>query len=257
VVSIDGAPRFLIDAGPGTFLRLGELGLDLERLDTVLLTHFHIDHSGDVPGFVKSRDLSYDHALTFRFYGPEGGGVYPGTRAFVDSLFGPHGAFGCLRDFRNELTLDPHELPSRADAPVQEIVHEGDLRVTSIAVDHGDVPAVAYRIERGAHAVVVSGDLASRNDNLIRLAQGADLLVYDTTVRDPPAAPPVLYTLHTTPRRIGEVAAAAHVGAVLLSHLPDGVEAAQDELLRSIRGAYHGSVRLASDCMRVSLADRP
>lgn len=61
VLTIDGTPRILIDAGPGAFVRLGEMGVDLERVDTILLTHLHVDHAGDVPGFVKSRDLSYDH----------------------------------------------------------------------------------------------------------------------------------------------------------------------------------------------------
>ena len=233
VVSFDGTPRLLVDAGPGAFLRLGEMGIDLERLDTILLTHLHIDHAGDVPGFLKSRDLSYDHPLTFRFYGPEEGGVYPGTRAFIETLFGAKGAFAYVTSFRNTLTLESHELPSRAEAPIQEVFREGEVVVTSIAVDHDDAPAVAYRIEHGGHALVMSGDLASKNDNLVRLAHDADLLVYDTSVRDPPASPPSLYTLHTTPARIGQVAAAAHVRALLLSHLPASVEVAEEEVLRS------------------------
>ena len=61
-VLVDGEPRVLIDVGPGTFLRLGELELDLDALDTVLLTHLHVDHAGDLPGFVKARE----HANTDR-----------------------------------------------------------------------------------------------------------------------------------------------------------------------------------------------
>ena len=253
VVSIDGTPRILIDAGPGAFVRLGEMGVDLERVDTILLTHLHVDHAGDVPGFVKSRDLSYDHPLTFRFFGPEAGGEYPSTRAFLETLFGAHGAFAYLPKFKNQLTLEPHDLPTRPDAPIQELLREKDVHVTSIAVDHDDVPAVAYRIEHGGHAVVVSGDLASKNDNLIRLARDADLLVYDAAVRDPPGSGPGLYALHTPPKRIGEVAAAAHVRAVLLSHLTPGVEEATDEVLRSVKAGYGGPVHFATDCIRVDL----
>jgi ribonuclease BN (tRNA processing enzyme) len=254
VVSVDGTPRILLDAGPGAFVRLGEMGLDLERLDTVLLTHLHVDHAGDVAGFVKSRDLTYDQPLTFRIYGPEGGGAYPSTRAFVDDLFGAHGAFAYLPSFRNELTLEAHDLPAGAAAPVHEVPRDETLHVTSIAVDHDDVPAVAYRVEHGGHAVVVSGDLASKNDNLIRLAAGADLLVYDTAVRDPPGSAPGLYALHTAPKRIGEVAAAAHVRALVLSHLPPAVLRAEDEVVRSVRAAYRGPVRFATDCLRLDVA---
>jgi ribonuclease BN (tRNA processing enzyme) len=209
VVLIDGVARALVDAGPGAFVRLGEMGIDLHRLDTILLTHLHIDHSGDLPGFVKSRDLTYDEPLRFRFFGPSGGGDYPGTKAFVDRMFGAQGAFAYLPKFRNILKLDAVDLPTAQDAPIREVVREEDFRVTSVAVDHGDAPAVAFRVEHAGHAVVVSGDLASKNDNLARLAEGANLLVYDASVLDPPGSPSQLYDLHTAPKRIGEVAAQA------------------------------------------------
>jgi len=253
VVLVDGVARVLVDVGPGAFVRLGELGLDLGRLDTILLTHLHVDHSGDVPGVVKARDLSFDEPLVFRFFGPAGGGDYPSTAAFVERLFGKQGAFAYLATFRNRLRLDAVDLPIAPDAPIHEVLREADLRVTSVAVDHGDVPAVAFRIEHAGHAVVVSGDLASKNDNLARLAAGADVLVYDTTVLDPPASPPVLYDLHTAPRRIGEVAAAARVKSLLLGHVTLAVERSADAVLRSVHASYAGPTRLASDCLRVDL----
>ena len=253
VVLVDGAARVLVDVGPGAFVRLGELGLDLRRLDTILLTHLHVDHSGDVPGVVKARDLSFDEPLVFRFFGPAAGGDYPSTTTFVERLFGKEGAFAYLAKFRNRLKLDAVDLPTAPDAPIHDVLREADLRVTSVAVDHGDVPAVAFRIEHAGHAVVVSGDLASKNDNLVHLAEGADLLVYDTTVLDPPGSPPVLYELHTAPRRIGEVAAAAHVKSLLLGHVTPDVERSADAVIRSVHAHYAGPTRLASDCLRVDL----
>jgi ribonuclease BN (tRNA processing enzyme) len=254
VLFIDGVARALVDVGPGAFLRLGEMDIDLHRIDTVLLTHLHIDHSGDLPGFVKSRDLTYDEPLVFRIFGPAGGGDYPSTTVFVDHLFGPQGAFAYLRKFRNALQLDAVDLPIAQGAPIREVLREADFHVTSVAVDHGDAPAVAYRIEHAGHVLVVSGDLASKNDNLAHLAEGADLLVYDTSVLDPPDSPAPLYDLHTSPGRIGEVAAKARVKSLLLSHIPPGVETAEDAVLRSVRASYGGPTRFASDCLRVDLA---
>jgi len=54
IVLLDGTPRILMDAGPGAFFRIGELNLDLQNVDTVLLTHLHIDHSGDFRATVPS-----------------------------------------------------------------------------------------------------------------------------------------------------------------------------------------------------------
>ena len=34
LVLLDGTPRILVDCGPGAFLRIGEMGLDLEKVDT-------------------------------------------------------------------------------------------------------------------------------------------------------------------------------------------------------------------------------
>ena len=58
IVVLEGQPRILVDAGPGAFLRIGELGLDLDKVDTVLLTHLHIDHAGD--------PVSYTHLDVYK-----------------------------------------------------------------------------------------------------------------------------------------------------------------------------------------------
>jgi ribonuclease BN (tRNA processing enzyme) len=65
-VQVGGKPRILVDAGPGAFLRIRELALDLEEVDTVLLTPLHIDHSGDLPAFFNARALTSDGPIAYR-----------------------------------------------------------------------------------------------------------------------------------------------------------------------------------------------
>jgi glyoxylase-like metal-dependent hydrolase (beta-lactamase superfamily II) len=84
IVVLDGQPRILVDAGPGAFLRIGELGLDLDKVDTVLLTHLHIDHAGDLAAFFNARALSADGPITYHIFGPDGAGLFPKTSRFVD-----------------------------------------------------------------------------------------------------------------------------------------------------------------------------
>ncbi|CAN5823395.1 hypothetical protein BH11MYX3_BH11MYX3_34620 [soil metagenome] len=257
VIAIGGTPRYMIDAGSGSFTRLGESGLETDRLDTILLTHLHIDHAGDVPDLVKSRDLLAKEPLRFRIVGPSGRGVYPSTSAFVDRLLGPHGAFAYLSTFRNPLTLETTDIAFDLERAPETILEEDGVKISAAAVDHRDVPAVAYRIDYRGQSVVISGDLASRRGQIATLARGATVLVYDAAVLAPPGSPAELYELHTPPARIGEVASQADVGTLILSHIPPAVEAEADAVLASVRAAFRGDVMFARDCLHLRVGEKP
>lgn len=249
--TLDGVPRILVDVGPGAFARLGETGLPAGRLDNVLLTHLHIDHVGDLAALVKSWNLQADGPVTFRIAGPTGHGPYPSTTVFLDRLFGENGAYAYLPSFRNELRLQPADIPFDIAAPPRRVLEADGVAVTAVSVDHGDVPALAYRLEGRGRSFVVTGDLASKRGRLAELARGADVLVYDAAVLDPPGSPGNLYELHTPPKRIGELAAAAGVKTLVLGHIPPKVDEKHGEVMASIRGSFQGEVHFAADCIAI------
>lgn len=257
VIAIGGTPRYMIDAGSGSFTRLGESGLASDKLDTILLTHLHIDHAGDVADLVKSRDLLGKGPLRFRIVGPSGRGLYPSTSTFVDRLLGPQGAFAYLSTFRNSLELETTDIAFDLERAPDTIFNEDGVTISTAAVDHRDVPAVAYRIDYRGHSVAISGDLASMRGQIAALARGATVLVYDAAVLDPPGSPRELYELHTPPARIGEVASQAGVATLILSHIPPAVEADADAVLTSVRGAFRGRVMFAHDCLHLRIGEAP
>jgi ribonuclease BN (tRNA processing enzyme) len=259
VVLIDGTPRILIDAGSGAFARLGETQLALGQIDTILLTHLHIDHAGELAGLMKARAVSSSGPITFRIFGPDGapggaGAYFPSTRRFLELLFGSRGAFAYLRDFSAPITLEAHDFPASpgAGGEVRVIVSEASWSVSAVAGHHGDAPAVIYRVDHAGASITFSGDIDSRGlSGLSRIAHGSDLLVFNSAVLDPPDSPQILYSLHTPPRAIGEIARDAGVHALLLSHLSPATDQMRDAVLQSIRRSYAGPVRFAEDGLRV------
>jgi ribonuclease BN (tRNA processing enzyme) len=252
IVVVDGTPRILVDAGPGAFLRIGELNLDLGKVDTVLLTHLHVDHSGDLAAFFNARALTSDSPIVYRIFGPDGAGLFPKTSRFVDLLVGHDGAFAYQKTFGAQESFAVRDLAISLDSGGTKIVDEDGLVVEEIATHHGDCPSVAYRISYKSAVLVFSGDMdASALPNLVQLAKNADLLIFNCAVLDPPGSPSQLYELHTPPKKIGETARESGVKSLLLSHLAPDVEGQKDAVRKSIRANFAGPVAFASDKVRV------
>jgi ribonuclease BN (tRNA processing enzyme) len=257
IVLVDGTPRILLDAGPGAFVRMGELNIDLQQVDVVLLTHLHIDHSSDLPAFFNARALTSDRPIKYRVFGPDAQGLFPKTSRFVDLLVGDNGSFAYQKTFGAQETFLVRDLAIDLNTGVTKIVDENGLMVEEIATHHGDCPSVAYRITYHGTSLVFSGDMdASAIPNLVRLAKSADLVIFNCAVLDPPNSPSQLYELHTPPKKIGEAARESGVGSLLLSHTAPDVEESKNDVMKSIRASFAGPVEFATDRMRVPVDHR-
>jgi len=252
IVEVEGEPRILVDAGPGAFLRIGELDLDVGKVDTILLTHLHIDHSGDLAAFFNERALTSDGPIAYHIFGPDGAGLFPKTSRFVDLLVGSDGAFAYQKTFGARESFVVHDLPIRLDSASSKIVDDNGLVVEEIATHHDDCPSVAYRISYKGVVVVFSGDMdASALPNLVQLARNANLLIFNCAVLDPPDSPSQLYALHTPPKNIGQAARDSSAKSLLLSHLAPDVLGQEAAVRKSIRTSFTGPIQFATDKLRV------
>lgn len=260
LIFTDGKPRVLMDLGGGVFQRIAQSGAHIGQVNTILLSHLHIDHTADLPAVVKGiyfdgRLQGNPHTTPIQVFGPgTDNPLFPSTSTFVNELFGATGIYAYLRPFVNEglgnFGYTAHDLsPAFRGDSIHTIVDDDGLVIKEIAVDHYEAPAVAYRIEYKGHSIVYSGDTHSTTDNMVQLAQGADLLIYDTSILDntpPPQSP--FAKRHTTPTRMGEVAALADPRELVLSHLTPVSSPAIPQIKQIIREqGYTGRISEARD----------
>ncbi|HKK05525.1 MAG TPA: MBL fold metallo-hydrolase [Gammaproteobacteria bacterium] len=279
LIFTDGKPRLLMDVGGGTFKSLAASGTNVKDLDLILLSHLHVDHTSDLPAIIKtvyfhSRGAHDLHKAPFQIYGPGANGVtfphskvtqYPSTTAYLSDLFDmPNGAYRYLHIFAKAISggtfgYQGHDISPDVHKPVHTILKDHGLVVKAVGVVHGPAPAVAYRIEYKGKSIVYSGDTSSKSDNMIKIARGADMLIYDTAIMDDiPNGPrdAVFYKLHTTPSRMGEVAAAAMPKTLVLSHLTPNTLPRLDQVKQKVRGkGYKGKIVVAHDLAVYNLGD--
>lgn len=272
LVFTDEVPRVLMDVGGGTFQRLAQSGINIKDLDIVLLSHLHIDHTGDLSSVIKTIYFHNNQAGTgrtdpVRIYGPETTGApfegtdipqYPHTTEYADHHYSlPEGterylnAFaGAISQGASSFAYEAYDLPAFVSGTeMHEVLSTDDgLVIKSIAVDHGPVPAVAFRIEYKGHSIAYSGDTASTGPNMETIADGVDLLIYDTAILDDAPDNPVFHVLHTSPTRMAEVANATQPGTLVLSHITPVTSESLDLVKDIVRdGGYQGKIKSAKD----------
>ncbi len=245
---LDGKARVLIDLGGGSFARYGASGARFADLDLIALTHLHADHAADMPALLKCGYFS-ERSRALPIAGPTGGGNYPDLEVYLQGLFASRtGAFGYLAGYLDGsdglVRLERHTLEADSREPI--LVQETeDYQVSAVGVTHGPVPALAYRIEVGEQRIVFSGDLNGDDPWFVDFARDADLLIMDHAV--PEQAGPVAARLHALTSEIAEIAKAAEIKHLLLSHLMRRSERALDDSLERVRRVYDGTLSVASD----------
>jgi ribonuclease BN (tRNA processing enzyme) len=258
LVSINGQARILIDTGGGVYERLGRLGADLTTLEQLLITHFHIDHTSDLPAVIMDLWMS-NRGRSIALAGPAGrpgnnaapenASPQPGAREFIRLLFGPQGAWRYMNTF-DEFGINVHETPSntaeaaRHAIPVDAVLKDLGVAIYSTAVPHGMMPSVAFRIECDERSIVFSGDVSASTQALIDLAKDCSLLVHDFAL---PEGDVPDGKLHAKPSAVGRTAQFSGAKRLLLSHFMPAIESELGQSVDIVRREYVGQIDVASD----------
>ena len=221
----------LLDCGSGITRRLAELDEPWHLITHVALTHFHIDHHGDLPTLVFAWKYGQlpPRSAPLQVIGPAG------TNALLDRLAAAYGDW---------LRTPGFPIGVREIAPGEAIELSPSVRLSAVKVPHTP-ESVAYSIERGGRRIVYTGDTGP-DDALGDWARGCDLLVCECSLPSSMAIKE-----HLTPEQCAALADRAQPGHVVLTHFYPPVE--QVDILAAMRARYDGHVTLANDGWEIEI----
>lgn len=255
-----GDQKLLFDAGRGATIRLWQLKIPFNKVSPLFLTHFHSDHTVGIPDLWLTGWLGGPfgrRSTPFHVIGPTG------TKELMTNLERAYAADIRMRIADEHYPAEGVEIVAD-EFEVGGVIYEKDgVRVTAFEVDHGDAikPAYGYRVDYNGHSIVISGDTRF-NENVIRYATGADILVHEVAAVRPELLKDQqvqrVMAHHTSPEQAGTVFSRSQPKLAVYTHLvllarPPVPSIAMDDLIAQTRTTYSGPLEVGDDLMTVEI----
>jgi ribonuclease Z len=241
---IRGGERILVDCGEGTQRQLMR-SVGLARINVVLLTHLHGDHYLGLPGLLKTYSL-LGRTEPLMLFGPSGlyemlrdaerlvgkprfpfmveevgeGLVLEGAGYCLRTAPTDHGLAGlawCLEEWERPGAFHPERAIELGVTPGPAFgrLQSGQAVMTSEGLEvRSEQVMEAFRPGR---KIVITGDTRPAA-SVVDLAKGATVMVHDCTFGWAELER-ALETGHSTAREAAEIALAAGVGTLVLTHV--------------------------------------
>jgi ribonuclease Z len=260
---------FVFDMGEGAGETLSLMGLPLEKIEGVWLTHLHSDHFEGLGPFTLQRWAGSSAATPLPVSGPEG--VEEITNGYnavyrIDSTYriAHHGAD----------VVKPAGFGMTGKAIAPGLVYDDNgVRITAFAVDHDPIkPAFGYRVDWKGRSVTISGDTAY-TPALAAAAKGSDLFVSELLS---PRMVKILensarkagnsnrakifrdiQNYHISPEQAADVAKVAGVGMLAFTHIVPSVPGPLEFALTGTASAnFAGPIKVMHDGDVISISGK-
>ncbi|UGV41623.1 MBL fold metallo-hydrolase [Methanococcoides orientis] len=219
--------KVLFDCGGGVLNRIFESGNLHTDIDTIVLSHLHLDHVADVMCLLKANWLCDKFDSTI--YGPAG------TREWLNRVM------DIYPYMKEKVSVDVVEV-----APGEEFKLFDGCDVKCASGIHS-VPSLAYQVRHDGQTVVYSGDTEPCED-IMELAQGCDMLIHECSF-------PLNFemTNHTTPDMLRPYLKDTGIRGVYLTHLYPHMQGHEEEALEYLKKEFEGEVHIPFDLMVVEI----
>jgi ribonuclease BN (tRNA processing enzyme) len=164
---LEGPQRLLLDCGPGVLARLRN-GFSVNgwpKVDAIAITHFHLDHWGDLVPWVWGTMWGLG-----REYKPPEVWLPPGGReelAAFGTRFGTPDMFNRSFDLREFVEGEPFAAAG--------------FELTPVRLPHYTVQTFGFRVTNSDRTLAYSGD-SGPSDRLAKLAGDVDLFICEATL---------------------------------------------------------------------------
>ena len=238
--------RLLVDASSGnSVLRNGaQLGIHVQDMEHVLLTHRHNDHMGGMPHIQGRRTQVAPRAAPMVVHSLEES--LAGLRDLFRAVSITH-----LVDDEGVTTESGNRVINWDPVTPGPWVQLGeDCRAMCFPVNHIG-GAVGWRVESGGLSVVFSGD-TRYCEAVAEAAQGADLLIHEALGLDDDKEG-VARRGHSTAAEAAQIAAQAGVERLIITHIDTPFHTNPAPLVEDARRHYGGPIEVAEDLFQTTV----
>lgn len=242
-----GDVHLQFDTGRATSIRLAELGVNVNQLDAVFITHLHSDHTVGLVDIAQTRwhffGKPFDLVCAGDHVTPEPNSRNMSCRSFGENITAAAEQAGEIAqrsaESKKRSSLGPSsivnfvEVPAPVPTTPTVVWSSGDVTVSAIGSTH--IPGhLSYRVDSSAGSVVIGGDAGndvrtppranSTSANVELLSKDADVLVHSTMhpIFHPDEGgtfPAALFFRQSTAGDLGALAERAGVEHLMLTHL--------------------------------------
>lgn len=239
--------QYMIDCGEGTQIRMRQMGLKINRLGHIFISHLHGDHCFGLIGLISSFGM-LNRTAELYVHGPIG----------ITKLFESHLAFFCenlpfqviFEEFdtrKHDLIFEDrsvsvYSIPLKHRVPCSGFLFNEkalDRHINRAMIDFYQVPVAQLNlIKRGADYVTPDGDIilnerlttapdktvsyaycsdTAYHEKIIPLIQGVDLLYHEATFAESEKKR-AKSTMHSTAIQAAIIAQKAQVAKLMIGH---------------------------------------
>lgn len=266
--------QYMIDCGEGTQIRIRQMGLKINRLGHIFISHLHGDHCFGLIGLISTLGM-LKRTAELHIHGPIG----------ITSIFQPQLDFFCednsfqvifheFNAYQHELIHEDksvlvYSLPLKHRVPCSGFLfqeREGERHIRRDMIDFFQIPlSCIHAIKQGEDYVNEAGDIISNEkltlapnrvikyaycsdtaylEKLVPMINEVDLLYHEATFAESEKVR-ARQTMHSTASQAATIGAKANVGKLLIGHF--SARYANQNLLLDEAAKCFDRVELAED----------